>query len=150
MSRLGARIRAELPRRLERLVFTGPAEDRLPGHVSVCVEFVEGEGMLLWLDSDGIAAASGSSCTAKTLKASHVLLAMGIPHSIAQTSLVLTLGRDSTDEQVDHFLDRLPPIVERLRAMSPLYAKYEKGEDPYALQPGETCADDHHHDLEEN
>jgi cysteine desulfurase len=149
MSRLAARIIADLPGRLERLVFTGPMANRLPGHVSVCVEFVEGEGMLLFLDDDGIAAASGSSCTAKTLKASHVLLAMGLPHSLAQTSLVLTLGKDSNDAQVDHFLDKLPPIIQRLRQMSPLYAKFQKGEDPYATQPGDAC-DEHEHETGEN
>jgi cysteine desulfurase len=150
MDRLARRIRAELPARLERLVFTGSAERRIPGHLSVCVEFVEGEGMLLFLDDEGISAASGSSCTAKTLKASHVLLAMGLPHSLAQTSLVLTLGRLTTDADVDLFLDRLPPVIKRLRAMSPLYAKFLKGEDPYAARPGESCADDHHHEPEES
>ncbi len=150
MSRLARRIRVELPTKIERLVFTGSAEQRIPGHLSVCVEFVEGEGMLLFLDDEGISAASGSSCTAKTLKASHVLLAMGLPHSLAQTSLVLTLGRASTDADVDLFLDRLPPVIKRLRAMSPLHAKFLKGEDPYAARPGESCEDDHHHEPEES
>lgn len=150
MAALAGRIIGELPGRLERLVFTGSMTNRIPGHVSVCVEFVEGEGMLLFLDDEGIAAASGSSCTAKTLKASHVLLAMGLPHSLAQTSLVLTLGKDSTGAAVTHFLDKLPPIIKRLRAMSPLYAKYVKGEDPYATAPGASCEDDHHHTEEES
>jgi cysteine desulfurase len=150
MDRLAGRIRAELPKRLDRLVFTGSTEHRIPGHVSVCCEFVEGEAMLLFLDDEGIAAASGSSCTAKTLKASHVLLAMGLPHAIAQTSLVLTLGRDSDDAGVDRLLDKLPPIITRLRGMSPLFAKFQKGEDPYATRPGESCEDDHHHEEEES
>lgn len=141
MDRLARRIIAELPSRIDRLVFTGSMTDRLPGHVSVCVEFVEGESMLLFLDDEGIAAASGSSCTARTLKVSHVLLAMGLPHALAQTSLVLTLGKDSTDTEVDHFLAKFPPIVERLRQMSPLYAKLQRGEDPYAA-PGSACDDD--------
>ena len=143
MSRLADRIFTELPSRLDRLVFTGPGTGRLPGHVSVCVEFVEGEAMLLSLDDEGIAAASGSSCTARTLKVSHVLLAMGLPHTLAQTSLVLTLGRDTTDAGVDHLLEKLPPIVIRLRRMSPLYAKLERGEDPYAAAAGAACEDDH-------
>lgn len=150
MDRLARRIRAELPGRLERLVFTGSAEKRIPGHVSVCCEFVEGEGMLLFLDDEGISAASGSSCTAKTLKVSHVLLAMGLPHALAQTSLVLTLGRASTDADVDRLLDSLPPIIRRLRQMSPLYAKFQKGEDPYAARPGESCEDHHDHEPEES
>ncbi len=137
MTRLAQRIFKELPERLDHVIFTGPMSNRLPGHVSVVVEFVEGESMLLFLDDEGIAAASGSSCSAKTLKASHVLLAMGLPHTKAQSSLVLTLGKDSTDADVTHFLDKLPPIVQRLRQMSPLYAKFQRGEDPYAVKPGD-------------
>ena len=114
---------------------------RIPGHVSVIVEFVEGEAMLLFLDDEGIAAASGSSCSAKTLKASHVLLAMGLPHARAQSSLVLTMGKDSTDADVDRFLEKLPPIAQRLRQISPLYAKFRKGEDPYAVKRGEACGE---------
>jgi cysteine desulfurase len=149
MTRLARRIITELPQKLERVVFTGSMTNRLPGHVSMCVEFVEGEAMLLSLDDEGIAAASGSSCTAKTLKASHVLLAMGLPHSLAQTSLVLTMGKDSTDADVDHFLDKLPPIIQRLRQMSPLYARFVKGEDPYAARPGESREEEHNHIEEE-
>jgi len=146
--RLGRRVIDELPARLDHVVFTGCLTHRLPGHVSMCVEFVECESMLLFLDDEGIAAASGSSCTARTLKASHVLLAMGLPHALAQTSLVLTMGKDSTAADVDHFLDKLPPIVGRLRQMSPLYAKFQKGEDPYAAPPG--AAREHPHpDKEE-
>jgi cysteine desulfurase len=150
MARLGARIRAELPAKLERIVFTGPEAGRLPGHVSLCVEFVEGEAMLLFLDDSGVAAASGSSCAARNLKVAPVLLAMGLPHALAQSSLVLTLGKDSADAEVDHFLASLPPIVERLRQMSPLYAKFRRGEDPYAVAPGSACEEEHHdHEVEE-
>jgi cysteine desulfurase len=145
MSKLAQRIFSELPQRLDHVIFTGSMSHRIPGHVSVVVEFVEGESMLLFLDDEGIAAASGSSCSAKTLKASHVLLAMGLPHTKAQSSLVLTMGKDSTDDDVTHFLDKLPPIVQRLRQMSPLYAKFQKGEDPYAVKPGEACEDGHEH-----
>jgi len=137
MAKLSQRIFKELPQRLEHVTFTGSTKNRVPGHISVIVEFVEGEAMLLFLDDAGIAAASGSSCSAKTLKASHVLLAMGLPHAKAQSSLVLTLGKDSTDAEVSHFLDQLPPIAERLRAMSPLFARFKRGEDPYAVKPGE-------------
>jgi cysteine desulfurase len=159
MARLAERIRTELPPKLEHLTFTGrlagsghdpkSPEDfghvphRIPGHVSMVVEFIEGEAMLLSLDDVGIAAASGSSCSAKTLKASHVLLAMGLPHTKAQSSLVLTLGKDSTDEEVSWFIEQLPPIVARLRQWSPLYAKFLKGEDPYAFKPGDECEDEH-------
>ena len=144
MATLSQRIFKELPQKLEHTIFTGSLSSRVPGHVSVIVEFVEGEAMLLFLDDAGIAAASGSSCSAKTLKASHVLLAMGLPHAKAQSSLVLTLGKDSTDAEVTHFLDTLPPIAERLRQMSPLYAKFKRGEDPYAVKPDE-ASEEHEH-----
>ncbi|HTW90390.1 MAG TPA: cysteine desulfurase family protein [bacterium] len=149
MTKLAQRIFSELPQRLDHVIFTGSMSNRIPGQVSVVVEFVEGESMLLFLDDEGIAAASGSSCSAKTLKASHVLLAMGLPHTKAQSSLVLTLGKDSTDEDVTHFLDKLPPMVQRLRQMSPLYAKFQKGEDPYAVKPGDSCEEEHHDEEHE-
>ncbi|MEO0019794.1 MAG: cysteine desulfurase family protein [candidate division WOR-3 bacterium] len=144
MKRLEQRLRNELPKRVERLVFTGHPVERLPGVVSMCVEFVEGEALLLSLDDEGIAIASGSACTARTLKASHVLLAIGLPHAIAQSSLLLTLGKDNNDDDVSYFLERFPPIVERLRKLSPLYAKYLKGENPYEFKTGQG------HNHEEN
>jgi len=142
MARLGGRLLAALPERVEHIILTGHPEHRLPGHVSLCVEFVEGESMLLFLEDEGFAVASGSACTSKTLKASPVLLAIGLPHSVAQSSLMLTLGKDTTEAEVDRFLEKLPPIVERLRSMSPLYAKYQRGEDPYAT-PESSCEGGH-------
>lgn len=109
-----------LLRRIPDIQVTGHPTDRLPNHASVCVHFVEGESMLLWLNEEGICAASGSSCTSRTLKVSHVLRAMGLDQTLAQGSLVMTLGYDSSEEDVEQLLARLPPIVERLRAMSPL------------------------------
>jgi cysteine desulfurase len=126
------RLIKELPARVEHVILTGHPELRLSGHASFCIEFVEGEGMLLFLDDAGISVASGSACTSKALKASHVLLAMGLPHSLAQGSLMLTLGPENTDEDVGRLLAVLPGIVERLRAMSPLYAQFKK--DPAAYQ----------------
>jgi cysteine desulfurase len=116
-----------LPRRIERVVLSGHPSMRLPGHASLCVEFVEGEAMLLFLNAQGVGAASGSSCTSKMLKVSHVLLAMGFEHTLAQGSLVFTLGRQNSIEDIDYLLEVLPPIVTRLRQMSPLYAKFIKG-----------------------
>ncbi len=120
------RILEELPRRIEHVVVTGSRTDRLPHHASLCVEFVEGEGMLLFLDMSGIAASSGSACTSKALKASHVLLAMGLDHATAQGSLVFSLVHPSTGEDVDALLEVFPPIVDRLRKMSPLYTAFLK------------------------
>jgi cysteine desulfurase len=108
-------------------ILTGHREKRLPGNASFCIRFIEGEAMLAYLSSDGVAAASGSACTAKYLKSSHVLDAMGIDAEVAQGSLLFTLGIENTGEDVDLVLKVLPPIVERLRHMSPLYSKHVKG-----------------------
>jgi len=120
------RLLDDLPRLIERVLVTGSRTDRLPHHASVCVEFVEGEGMLLFLDMSGIAASSGSACTSKALKASHVLLAMGFDHATAQGSLVFSLVHPSAGEDVDALLEAFPPIVDRLRKMSPLYTAFLK------------------------
>ena len=116
----------ELPKRIERVVVTGHSQHRLPGHTSFCVEFIEGESMLMLLNSKGIAVSSGSACTSRALKASHVLIAMGLSHEIAQGSILFTLGIDNTKEDIDYVLETMPPIVDRLRQMSPLYAKFSK------------------------
>lgn len=112
--------------KVERSVLTGHPTARLPGHASFCIEFIEGESMLMLLNLQGVAASSGSACTSRALKASHVLLATGMPHALAQGSLVFTVGVDNTSEDIDHVLEALPPIVERLRQMSPLYDKFVK------------------------
>ena len=111
---------------LEKISFTrlnGHPTKRLPGNVNVCIEFVEGESMILQLDINGICASSGSACTSSIIEPSHVLLAIGIPPAVAQGSLRFTLGRDNTNEDIDYLLEILPTVVERLRAMSPLYQK---------------------------
>ena len=83
--------------------------------------------MLMLLSHQGIAASSGSACTSKALKSSHVLTAMGIPPEVAQGSLLFTLGLENIEENIDYVLEALPPIVDRLRQMSPLYDKFLKG-----------------------
>jgi len=115
-----------LPAAIDHTFLTGHPTQRLPQHASFCVEFIEGEGMLLLLNSQGIAVSSGSACTSKALKASHVLIAMGIPHEMAQGSLLFSLGVDNDEADIDYVLEKLPPIVDRLRQMSPLYAKFMK------------------------
>ncbi len=129
-ARLRDELLTELPRRVEHVLVTGHREKRLPHHASFCVEFVEGEAMLLSLDMQGIAASSGSACTSKALKASHVLLAMGLDHATAQGSLVFGLIEETTREDIVTLLDIFPPIIDRLRKMSPLYTQYlkEKGQ----------------------
>jgi len=118
------RLIAELPRRVERVVLTGHPTERLPHHASFCVEFIEGEAMLLHLDMKGISVSSGSACTSKSLKVSHVLLAMGLDHALAQGSVVFSLVEGTPAEDVDHVLDVFPPIIDRLRTMSPLWTKF--------------------------
>jgi len=113
-----------LPQEVEHVILTGHPETRLPYHASFCVEFIEGEAMLLNLDMQGIATSSGSACTSRALKASHVLLAMGIDHALAQGSLVFSLIEETTSEDIEYLLKTFPPIIERLRKMSPLYSKY--------------------------
>jgi cysteine desulfurase len=114
----------ELSQRVNHVFLTGHPEKRLPNHASFCIEFIEGEAMLLNLDMQGISASSGSACTSKALKASHVLLAMGIDHALAQGSLVFSMIEDTTSEDIDYLLEVFPPVIERLRKMSPLYTKY--------------------------
>ena len=118
------RLIGELPRRIEHTILTGDLEHRLPHHASFCVEFIEGEAMLLHLDMKGVAAASGSACTSRSLKVSHVLLAMGVDHALAQGSLVFSLLDTTAGEEIEHVLNVFPPIVAKLRAMSPLYTKH--------------------------
>lgn len=120
------RLLKELPGRVGHVVVTGDLTQRLPGHASFCVEFIEGEAMLMLLNANGIAVSSGSACTSRALKASHVLLAIGLSHEIAQGSLLMTIGLDNTVEDIDYVLGTMPPVVERLRQMSPLYAKFTK------------------------
>lgn len=124
MCGLRDRLIRELPDRIEHVVPTGHPQSRLPYHASFCVRFVEGEGMLLHLDLQGIAVASGSACASKSLKASHVLLEMGIDQALAQGSLVFSMGEDSRMEDIERLLDVFPPIVDKLRRMSPLYSEY--------------------------
>jgi len=115
------RLIERLTGEIDHVYLTGHATKRLPGHVSVVVEFIEGEAMLLLLNMQGIAASSGSTCTSRALKASHVLTAMGIDPALANGSLLMTLGTGNSVEDVDYFMDVFPPIVDRLRQMSPLY-----------------------------
>lgn len=106
---------------MEHVRPTGHPKQRLPATASVCVEYIEGESMLLMMSQQGIAASSGSACTSKALKASHVLLAMGIPHEVAHGSLLFSLSINNTRDDVEYVLQVLPPIVQRLREISPLY-----------------------------
>lgn len=104
----------------------GDRERRLPNNINFSFQFIEGESMLIMLDSFGICASSGSACTSGALDPSHVLLAIGLPHEIAHGSLRLTISEDTTMEDADFVVDKLKAIVERLRSMSPLYEDFVK------------------------
>lgn len=115
--------------KVENAYLTGHPSNRLPGHASFTVEYIEGESMLLLLASKGMYVASGSACSSKALKASPVLLSMGIPASLAQGSIVFTLGKDSTREDIDYLLSEFPPIIKRLREISPFAKGWEGKEE---------------------
>lgn len=104
----------------------GHPTDRLPGNANISFEFIEGESILLLLDYKNICASSGSACTSGSLDPSHVLLAIGLPHEKAHGSVRLSMGHFTTEEQVDYVIQELPPIIERLRQMSPLYEEFIK------------------------
>ena len=108
---------------LPEVILNGDREKRLPGIVNVSVKGIEGESLLMMLDLAGICASSGSACTSGSLDPSHVLLAIGLPHEVAHGSLRLSLSEYNTDEEIDYILEKLPPIVERLRSMSPVWKK---------------------------
>jgi len=105
---------------IEDSYLNGHPTKRLPNNVNLGIRFIEGESIVLDLDSEGIAASTGSACSSKSLEPSHVLLAIGLKPQEAHGSLRVTVGRFTTEEDVDYFLEKLPPIIERLRKMSPL------------------------------
>ena len=116
------RVMAEIP--YTRI--NGQRVNRLPNNVNFSFQFVEGESLLILLDSKGICGSSGSACTSGSLDPSHVLLAIGLPHEIAHGSLRLTLSEENTQEEMDYVVDSLKAILERLRSMSPLYEDFMK------------------------
>ena len=120
LKRLQKRLIDGLKSKVPTFHLTGHLELRLPNHVSGCVEFIEGESMSMFLDMEGIFVSTGSACVSKALKASHVVLAIGVDPAMANGSLVLSYGKDTKEEDIDYFLEKFPPIVERLQAMSPL------------------------------
>jgi len=108
---------------LPEVILNGDREKRLPGNVNVSIKGIEGESLLLLLDQKGICASSGSACTSGSLDPSHVLLAIGLVHEVAHGSLRLSLSEYNTEEEIDYIIKELPPIVEKLRNMSPVWKK---------------------------
>lgn len=119
--RLRDKLITELPKRIKRVYLNGHPAQRLPNNVNFSIEYIEGESMLLNLDMLGIAASTGSACTSGDLEPSHVLLSIGRPHELCHGSIRITLGRYTKESDIDRFLEVFPGIVEKLRAMSPLY-----------------------------
>ncbi len=133
LTALGRRLWDGIGASVDHLHFTGHPTERLPGHVSFWIEFVEGESLLLWLSLNGVASSSGSACSSNILaadegglKASHVLTAIGVPPEICHGSISFSLGKDNTLEEVEYVLSVMPGIVQKLRDMSPLYEEFKK------------------------
>jgi len=120
-AQLRDRLWAGLQANIESIYLNGDLTHRLAGNLNVRLDGIEGESMILMLDMEGICVSSGSACTTGSLEPSHVLLALGIPQENAHGSLRVTLGRSTTTEDIDHFITVFPPIVARLREMSPIW-----------------------------
>ena len=114
--------------KIERSRVNGDRVNRLPGNVNMCFEGVEGESLLLMLDAKGICASSGSACTSGSLDPSHVLLSIGLKHEVAHGSLRLSFSDENTMEDAEYICSVLPPIIDRLRAMSPLWDRIKAEE----------------------
>ena len=123
LRKLAAKLNDGLLSSIPDIRSNGHPENKLPGMVHVCLEGIEGEAMLLCLDAEDICVSSGSACTTGSLDPSHVLLAMGMPAEVAHGSIRFSLGRHNTEEEIDRVLEVFPPIVRKLRAMSPTYHK---------------------------
>jgi cysteine desulfurase len=145
---LQKRLMNELPQRIQYIYLNGHPENRLPNNVNFSVEFVEGESMLLFLDQKGIYVTSGSACTSRALKMSHVLQAIKIDPAVAQGSVLMVLSKYNTDEDIDYILNEFPPIVTQLRNMSPLYAYFLKTGKRMEAGPGTDY--EHHHGVEDS
>lgn len=127
------RLEQGLIQQIGHCFVTGDPHDRLPNTSNIAFEFIEGEAILLFLNKAGIAASSGSACTSGSLEPSHVLRAMDIPFTAAHGAIRFSLSRDTTDADVDHVLEAVPPIIERLRTMSPFWT--EAGPKPETFEP---------------
>ncbi|MCQ2560612.1 MAG: IscS subfamily cysteine desulfurase [Clostridia bacterium] len=114
-------------------VLNGDRNHRLPSNVNFCFEGIEGESLLLFLDDLGISASSGSACTSGSLDPSHVLLAIGRVHDVAHGSLRLSIGENTTEEEIDYMIQSVKSVVERLRAMSPVWRDLQSGKREFIL-----------------
>ncbi len=129
VGRLQGRLWSGLKSRIPFIQLNGPepGPGRIANNLNLSTEFIEGEGQLLLLDINGVAVASGSSCVSKSLKISHVLAAIGLDHALAQGNLILTLGKDNTEAEVDYVIETFSGIVDKLRSMSPMWDEFQRG-----------------------
>ena len=138
VARLQRKLWEGLQAKIPHLKLNGPAlgPQRISTNLNLSAEFVEGEGLLLMLDARGIAVASGTSCVSKSLKMSHVLSAMGLDQGLGQAAIMLSLGQDNTDADIDYVLETLPSVVSKLRGMSPLWDEFQRGAVKSAIERG--------------
>ncbi|MDR2437145.1 MAG: cysteine desulfurase [Endomicrobium sp.] len=148
IEKLRNKLIKELPKRIEHIYLNGSLENRLVNNVNFSIEFVEGEALFLLLDAKGIMAASGSACANKNLKMSHVLDSMKVDVAIGQGSILFTLSKYNTQEDIDYVLEEFPQIVKKLREMSPLYSYFVKTGKRKPAGPGTTFNDRCHCDME--
>src|SRR5688572_13681781 len=129
VARLQKRLWDRLGSDIPHIQLNGPplGERRLATNLNVSIEFVEGEGVALMADVQGISLASGAACVSKALKISPVLTAIGLEHSLAQGNIIISLGKDNTESEMDHAATVLPKIVSKLRSMSPMWDDFQKG-----------------------
>jgi len=120
---LKSKMISELPKHIDEYIINTPPENSLPNLLSVSIKYIEGESVMLMLDDDDIAVSTRSACATGSLRASHVLISIGLSHADAQGTLVITLGRDNTEDHIDRFLKSLRNVVKTLRDISPLYRK---------------------------
>jgi len=128
LTTLRDRLQKGLVEKIDHVVINGHPTKRLPQNLNISMWFVEGESMLLFLNMQGISVSSGSACTSRSLKSSHVLTCIGTDASVANGTLLMSLGMGNTTEDIDYVIQALPPIVQRLREMSPLYEDMLKQE----------------------
>jgi cysteine desulfurase len=127
ISRLRDKLERNLLKMIPNAMINGDTENRLPNTSSIAFEYVEGEAILLMMNEHGICASSGSACTSGSLEPSHVLRAMGVPFTAAHGSIRFSLSRYNTEDEIDKILEVLPPIIERLRELSPFWKKAMQG-----------------------
>jgi len=147
--RLRDRLIKELPEKIEYVYLNGHPLKRTPHNANFSIEFIEGEAMMLFLDQEGIYVSSGSACANKALKLSHVLTAIDVDAAVGQGSLSLTLSKYNNDNCIDSLLEHLPPTVERLRQMSPLFAHFQKTGKRQVAGPGTDYKHQHEHEEQE-